>query len=120
MYWSRSNDNQFGYSRRCFNGNRFYGTVRTIYAPKMPALPGQEPIKQAQKSADASVANRIKATKSKMGSVATPRTMLSGTMGVGDEELNLGGKSWREIFIELITQGMDAQGYAHGGAIWLN
>tara|TARA_R110001599_G_scaffold8027_1_gene38587 strand:+ start:91 stop:369 length:279 start_codon:yes stop_codon:yes gene_type:complete len=62
-------------------------------APSMPAMPSQEPIKQAEKSADASVANRIKATKSKMGSVATPRTMLSGTMGVGDEELNLGGKS---------------------------
>lgn len=61
--------------------------------PKMPALPGQEPVKQAQKAADQSVANRIKATKSKMGSVATPKTMLSGTMGVGDEELNLGGKS---------------------------
>jgi hypothetical protein len=61
--------------------------------PSMPALPGQEPVKQAQKAADQSVANRIKATKSKMGSVATPKTMLSGTMGVGDEELNLGGKS---------------------------
>jgi len=60
--------------------------------PSMPALPSPEPIAQAQKTADATVANRIKATKSKMGSVATPRTMLSGTMGVGDEELNLGGK----------------------------
>ena len=60
-------------------------------APKMPQLPSAEPIKQAEKAADQSVANRIKATKSKMGSVATPRTMLSGTMGVGDEELNLGG-----------------------------
>lgn len=58
----------------------------------MPALPSQAPVEQAQKTADASVANRIKATKSKMGSVATPRTMLSGTMGIGDEELNLGGK----------------------------
>ena len=61
-------------------------------APSMPALPDQGPVEQAQKQADASVANRIKATKSKMGSVATPRTMLSGTMGVADEELNLGGK----------------------------
>jgi len=58
----------------------------------MPPLPSQEPIKQAEKAADRSVADRIKATRSKMGSVATPQTMLSGTMGVGDEELNLGGK----------------------------
>ena len=61
-------------------------------APMMPALPPAEPIKQAEKAADKSVADRIKATRSKMGSVATPQTMLSGTMGVEDEELNLGGK----------------------------
>ncbi len=60
--------------------------------PSMPPMPGPEPIKQAEKAADASVANRIKATRSKMGNVATPKTMLSGTMGVEDESLNLGGK----------------------------
>ncbi len=61
-------------------------------APSMPPMPDQGPIKQAEKAADASVANRIKATRSKMGNVATPKTMLSGTMGVEDESLNLGGK----------------------------
>ena len=58
----------------------------------MPAMPSPEPIKQAEKAADSTVADRIKATRSKMGSVATPKTMLSGTMGVEDESLNLGGK----------------------------
>ena len=61
-------------------------------APSMPPLPDQGPIKQAEKAADKSVADRIKATRSKMGNVATPKTMLAGTMGVEDESLNLGGK----------------------------
>ena len=61
-------------------------------APSMPPMPSPEPIKQAEKAADRSVADRIKATRSKMGSVATPKTMLAGTMGVEDESLNLGGK----------------------------
>ena len=60
--------------------------------PGMPPLPDQGPIKQAEKAADKSVADRIKATRSKMGNVATPKTMLAGTMGVEDESLNLGGK----------------------------
>ena len=60
--------------------------------PPMPAMPSPEPIKQAEKAADKSVADRIKATRSKMGSVATPKTMLAGTMGVEDDALNLGGK----------------------------
>lgn len=60
--------------------------------PAMPPLPDQGPIEQAEKAADKSVADRIKATRSKMGSVATPKTMLAGTMGVEDESLNLGGK----------------------------
>ena len=61
-------------------------------APTMGPLPSMEPVKQAQKTADSSVADRIKATRSKMGNVATPKTMLAGTMGVEDETLNLGGK----------------------------
>mgnify|MGYP003627741682 CR=1 FL=1 len=61
-------------------------------SPSMPPLPSMEPVKQAQKRADSSVADRIKATRSKMGNVATPKTMLAGTMGVEDETLNLGGK----------------------------
>jgi hypothetical protein len=51
-----------------------------------------EPVKQTEKLADKSVADRIKATRSKMGSVATPKTLLAGTAGVEDEALNLGGK----------------------------
>ena len=60
--------------------------------PPMAPLPSMEPVKQAQKTADSSVADRIKSTRSKMGNVATPKTMLAGTMGVEDETLNLGGK----------------------------
>ena len=58
----------------------------------MPPLPSMEPVKQTEKLADKSVADRIKATRSKMGSVATPKTLLAGTTGVEDEALNLGGK----------------------------
>ena len=61
-------------------------------APSMPPLPPVEPVKQTEKLADKSVADRIKATRSKMGSVATPQTLLAGTAGVEDEALNLGGK----------------------------
>ena len=61
-------------------------------APTMPPLPSMEHVKQSEKLADKSVADRIKATRSKMGSVATPKTLLAGTAGVEDEALNLGGK----------------------------
>jgi len=58
----------------------------------MPPLPSMEPVKQTEKLADKSVSDRIKATKSAMGTVATPKTLLAGTTGVEDEALNLGGK----------------------------
>ena len=61
-------------------------------APSMGPLPSMEPVKQSEKLADRSVPDRIKATKSAMGTVATPKTLLSGTMGIEDEVLNLGGK----------------------------
>jgi hypothetical protein len=57
--------------------------------PAMPAMPVSK-VEQASKDADKSTANAIKAAKKRSG-VATPNTLLTGSTGVGDEELNLGG-----------------------------
>lgn len=67
----------------------------TSMAPKpqgpasMAPLP-QSKVLQASKQADKETANAIKSAKKRSG-VATPNTLLTGSQGVADEELNLGG-----------------------------
>jgi len=60
--------------------------------PKMPsmgALP-ESKVSQVSKQADKETANMIKSSKLRSGP-ATPNTLLTGSQGVADEELNLGG-----------------------------
>jgi len=57
--------------------------------PKMAALP-QSKVPQVSKEADKQTANAIKSAKQRSG-VATPNTLLTGSQGIADEELNLGG-----------------------------
>tara|TARA_R110002020_G_scaffold216853_1_gene424664 strand:+ start:348 stop:620 length:273 start_codon:yes stop_codon:yes gene_type:complete len=60
--------------------------------PKMPsmgALPKSN-VGQVSKQADKETANMIKSSKLRSGA-ATPNTLLTGSQGVADEELNLGG-----------------------------
>ena len=60
--------------------------------PKMPsmgALPASK-VDQVSKQADKETANMIKSSKLRSGP-ATPNTLLTGSQGVADEELNLGG-----------------------------
>ena len=60
--------------------------------PKMPgmgALPKSD-VPQVSKQADKETANMIKSAKLRSGA-ATPNTLLTGSQGVADEELNLGG-----------------------------
>ena len=73
-------------------GLSLYQAIKGPPKQSMPPLPSMGPVKQSEKLADRSVADRIKATRSKMGSVATPKTLLAGTTGIEDETLNLGGK----------------------------
>lgn len=67
----------------------------TSMAPKpqspqaMAALPKSE-VAQVSKQADKETANAITSAKKRSG-VATPNTLLTGSQGVADEELNLGG-----------------------------
>ena len=72
------------------------GTGLSIYQaatapgpPKMAELP-QSKVPQVSKEADKQTANAIKSAKQRSG-VATPNTLLSGSQGIADEELNLGG-----------------------------
>jgi hypothetical protein len=58
-------------------------------APSMAALP-ESKVSQVSKEADKQTANAIKSAKQRSG-VATPNTLLTGSQGVADEELNLGG-----------------------------
>jgi hypothetical protein len=58
-------------------------------APNLPALP-ESKVAQESKQADKATANAIKSAKKRSG-VAVPNTLLTGSQGVGDEELNLGG-----------------------------
>ena len=68
----------------------------TAMAPKpkapasMPTAVPQSTVPQASKEADKQTANAIKSAKQRRG-VATPNTLLTGSQGVADEELNLGG-----------------------------
>jgi hypothetical protein len=57
--------------------------------PKMAALPPSK-VPQVSKQADKETANMIKSAKLRSGP-ATPNTLLTGSQGVADEELNLGG-----------------------------
>ena len=60
--------------------------------PKMPsmgALP-KSTVPQVSKEADKQTANAIKSAKQRSG-VAAPNTLLTGSQGIADEELNLGG-----------------------------
>ena len=60
--------------------------------PKTPNLVALPPSKvpQVSKQADKETANMIKSAKLRSGA-ATPNTLLTGSQGVADEELNLGG-----------------------------
>lgn len=60
--------------------------------PKMPNMGALPPSKvpQVSKQADKETANMIKSAKLRSGP-ATPNTLLTGSQGVADEELNLGG-----------------------------
>ena len=68
---------------------------QTATAPKPPgpasmaALP-ESKVSQVSKQADKETANAITSAKKRSG-VATPNTLLTGSQGVADEELNLGG-----------------------------
>ena len=57
--------------------------------PSMAALP-ESKVSQVSKQADKETANAITYAKKRSG-VATPNTLLTGSQGVADEELNLGG-----------------------------
>ena len=57
--------------------------------PNMGALPPSK-VPQVSKQADKETANMIKSAKLRSGA-ATPNTLLTGSQGVADEELNLGG-----------------------------
>tara|TARA_R110000751_G_scaffold53587_4_gene115961 strand:+ start:3009 stop:3281 length:273 start_codon:yes stop_codon:yes gene_type:complete len=57
--------------------------------PAMPAMPVSK-VEAARKDANKDTANAIKSAKQRSG-IATPNTLLTGSTGVGDEELNLGG-----------------------------
>ena len=79
-------------------GAAVVGTGLSVYQaatapkPKMPsmgALP-QSKVDQVSKQADKETANMIKSAKLRSGP-ATPNTLLTGSQGVADEELNLGG-----------------------------
>ena len=58
-------------------------------APSMSSVP-QSKVPQVSKEADKQTANAIKSAKQRSG-VATPNTLLTGSQGIADEELNLGG-----------------------------
>ena len=58
-------------------------------APEFAALP-ESKVAQESKVADKQTANAMKSAKKRSG-VAVPNTLLTGSQGVGDEELNLGG-----------------------------
>lgn len=60
--------------------------------PKMPNMAAVPKSKapQVSKEADKETANAIKSAKQRSG-VATPNTLLTGSQGIADEELNLGG-----------------------------
>ena len=61
--------------------------------PKIPSSMGAVPkskVQQVSKQADKETANMVKSAKLRSGA-ATPPTLLTGSQGVGDENLNLGG-----------------------------
>ena len=58
-------------------------------APSMSTIP-KSAAPQVSKQADKETANMIKSAKLRSGP-ATPNTLLTGSQGVADEELNLGG-----------------------------
>ena len=69
-----------------------YSAATRPGAPEMPsmaALP-QSTVPQASKEAAKQTANAVKSAKKRSG-VAVPNTLLTGSQGVADEELNLGG-----------------------------
>jgi len=56
--------------------------------PKMPSTPPKSKVPQELKKADKDTANMVKTAKLRSGP-STPNTLLTGSMGVADEELNL-------------------------------
>ena len=67
----------------------FGTTAMAPKPPKMAALPKSK-VQQVSKQADKETANMVKSAKLRSGA-ATPPTLLTGSQGVGDENLNLGG-----------------------------
>jgi len=64
--------------------------AQAMNPPKQPALPPMPKVEQASKDANKATADKIKSAKARSG-VATPNTLLTGSTGIGDEDLNLGG-----------------------------
>ena len=66
--------------------------AQAMNPPKQPALPPMpvSKVEQASKDANKATADKIKSAKARSG-VATPNTLLTGSTGIGDEDLNLGG-----------------------------
>ena len=67
-----------------------FGTAAMAPKPQMPGPLPQSKVPQVSKEADKQTANAIKAAKQRSG-VAAPNTLLTGSQGIADEELNLGG-----------------------------
>jgi len=67
-----------------------FGTAAMAPKPQMPGPLPQSKVQQVSKEADKQTANAIKSAKQRSG-VATPNTLLTGSQGIADEELNLGG-----------------------------
>lgn len=69
-----------------------FGSAAMAPKPKTPNMGALPPSKvpQVSKQADKETANMIKSAKLRSGA-ATPNTLLTGSQGVADEELNLGG-----------------------------
>jgi hypothetical protein len=67
-----------------------FGTAAMAPKPQMPGPLPQSKVPQVSKVADKQTANAIKSAKQRSG-VATPNTLLTGSQGIADEELNLGG-----------------------------
>tara|TARA_B100000029_G_scaffold212377_2_gene210363 strand:- start:2122 stop:2403 length:282 start_codon:yes stop_codon:yes gene_type:complete len=69
-----------------------FATAAMAPKPKMPSMGSlpQSKVQQVSKQADKETANMVKSAKLRSGA-ATPPTLLTGSQGVGDENLNLGG-----------------------------
>ncbi len=67
-----------------------FGSAAMAPKPKMPGPMPKSTVPQVSKEADKQTANAIKSAKQRSG-VATPNTLLTGSQGIADEELNLGG-----------------------------